>query len=72
MSKIRKAHPSAIGELTETIHINTSLIPDHVRDRLAAATLDLIKEILKDPDASKRLHERLTARLNRNATEELM
>lgn len=63
MRKIRKAASPPIGEITDEIHIDTSLIPDHVRDNLAAATLDFIQGILKDPDASKRLRERQAARL---------
>ena len=62
MPKTRKSPPPAIGELTDTIHIDTSLIPDYVRDNLAAATLDLIHDILDDPAARKRLFERLTAK----------
>ena len=67
MPNARQITPPAMGELTDTIHIDTSLIPDHVRDSLAAATLDFINGILKDPDASKRLRERQTARLARSA-----
>lgn len=34
---------------TNTIHIDTSLIPDHVRDQLAAATMDMVLGILRKP-----------------------
>lgn len=64
MSQTRQksAPPPPIGELTDTIHIDTSLIPDYVRDNLAAATLDLIHGILSNPAAKKRLFERLAAK----------
>lgn len=32
-----------------TIHIDTSLIPDHVRDQLAEATMDMVLGILRKP-----------------------
>ena len=67
MQETNRITPPAMGELTDTIHIDTSMIPDHVRDSLAAATLDFINGILKDPDASKRLRERQAARLAQSA-----
>lgn len=33
----------------DTIHIDTSLISDHVRDQLAAATMDMVLGILRKP-----------------------
>lgn len=47
MPKSRHISPPAMGELTDTIKIDTSLIPDHVRDGLAAATLDLVNILLQ-------------------------
>lgn len=32
-----------------TIHIDTSLIPDHVRDQLAASALDMVLGIIRKP-----------------------
>ena len=37
------------------IHINTAEIPDYVRDNLAAATLQLIRDILRDPGGREKL-----------------
>lgn len=34
---------------TGTIHIDTSLIPDHVRDQLASAAMDMVLGILRKP-----------------------
>ena len=62
MPKTGQIAAPAIGEITDTIHIDTSLIPDYVRDNLAAATLDLIHGILNNPAARKRLFERLAAK----------
>ena len=31
------------------IHIDTSLIPDHVRDQLAVAAMDMVLGILRKP-----------------------
>ena len=38
--------PPPLGELTDSIHINVDEIPDHVRDELAAAVLDMVRGIL--------------------------
>lgn len=40
---------------TNTIHIDTSLIPDHVRDQLAAATMDMVLGILRKPGGREML-----------------
>ena len=40
------------------VRINTDLIPDHTRDFLAQATLDLIFQILKDPHGRERLEKK--------------
>ena len=37
------------------IHINTAEIPDYVRDNLAAATLQLIRDIQRDPGGREKL-----------------
>lgn len=39
--------PPLLGEQTAAVHINVAEIPDHVRDDLAAATLDFILDILR-------------------------
>ncbi len=33
----------------QEIHIDTSLIPDYVRDQLAEATLEMVKEAFRQP-----------------------
>ncbi len=38
-----------LGELTDSIHINVDEIPAHVRDELAAATLEFVRNILRQP-----------------------
>ena len=40
------------------INIDISLIPDHVRDSLAAATLKFVKELIKNPETNKMLEEK--------------
>ena len=51
-----------LGELTEAVHINVDEIPGHVRDDLAAATLDLIRGILRQPGGRAALDERIKAK----------
>ena len=42
-------------ELTDKIKIDTSLIPGEVRDRLAAATLEMVRGILRQPGGREAL-----------------
>lgn len=51
-----------MGELTAAVHINVAEIPDHARDVLAAATLDLIRGILRQPGGRAALDERIKAK----------
>lgn len=51
-----------LGQLTEAVHINVTEIPDHTRDDLAAATLDLIRGILRQPGGRAALDERIKAK----------
>lgn len=51
-----------MGELTAAVHINVAEIPDHTRDDLAAATLDLIRGILRQPGGREALDERIKAK----------
>lgn len=51
-----------MGELTTAVHINVAEIPDHVRDSLAAATLELIRGILRQPGGREALDERIKAK----------
>lgn len=41
-----------------TIHIDTGLIPDHVRDQLAASALDMVLGILRKPGGRELLDAR--------------
>lgn len=64
MSATRRAiAPSATleGQETDALHIDTSAIPGHVRDDLAAATMDLIHSILRQPGGREALDARITA-----------
>ncbi len=40
------------------IKIDTSLIPEYVRDSLAVATLDFVKGLKETPETNKRLEEK--------------
>jgi len=57
-----KCRISLEGELTDEIKIDTSLIPEHVRMHLAAATLDLIHGILRQPGGREALDAKTAAR----------
>lgn len=46
-------------ERVEEFHIDVNSIPDHVRESLAAATLDFIKRMLRDPNSRSELEKRL-------------
>ena len=50
------------GELVNEVHIHTEEIPDAARDNLAAATLDLIHSILRQPGGREMLDARTAAR----------
>ncbi len=54
----RHTAPPAEGIITDTIHIDTASIPDHVRWALARATLDLVREISRRPGGRERLDEK--------------
>lgn len=46
----------------EDFHIDTSLIPDHVCDDLAAATLDFVHRMMADPEAREKIEARIRAK----------
>lgn len=50
------------GDLVSEVHIITKEIPDSARDNLAAATLDLIHSILRQPGGREMLDARTAAR----------
>ena len=59
---MKKEMPTLEGELTTEVHINTAEIPDHVRDRLAAATLECFQAFLAVPGNAEWLDARIAAR----------
>lgn len=42
-----------------SIHIDVSKIPDYIRDDIAAATLQCVKNFLKQPGGRETLHKRI-------------
>lgn len=50
------------GEPVDEVHIRTEDIPEFMRDNLAAATLDLIHSILRQPEGREALDARTAAR----------
>lgn len=46
----------------DELHIDVNQIPDHVRDSLAVATLEAVREWMKDPETRKRIKERSAKR----------
>lgn len=42
-------------EVADSVKLDVSLIPDHVRDELAAATLELVRSILRQPGGREML-----------------
>lgn len=61
MQALRCASPQE-GVLTDAIQIDTAAIPAEVMNRLAAATLDLVKGILQQPGGREALDARTAAR----------
>lgn len=53
---------------TNMIHIDTSLIPDHVRDQLAAATMDMVLGILRNPGGRELLEAKKAEIAKRRAS----
>lgn len=58
----RTPAPPPLGELTTNIHINTAEIPNHVQDNIAAATLELLKDILAQPGGREMLDAKIKAK----------
>ena len=48
-------HNGVVYERTDEVKIDVTLIPDHVRDDLAAATLELVRNILRQPGGREML-----------------
>ena len=59
--QVARLTPTEESELVNEVHINTE-IPDFVRDNLAAATLDLIHGILRQPGGREALDAKTAAR----------
>lgn len=51
-----------LGEQTAAVHINVAEIPDHARDDLAAATLDFVRDILRQPGGRAALDAKIKAK----------
>lgn len=60
--QVARLSPTEESELVNEVHINTAEIPDFVRDNLAAATLDLIHGILRQPGGREALDAKTAAR----------
>ena len=49
-----------------SVQLDVSLIPDRTRDDLAAASLDLLRDILRQPGGREKLDAKIAARKNRS------
>ena len=49
------------------IHIDTSLIPDHVRDQLAASAMEMVLGIIRKPGGRELLEAKKAEIAKRNA-----
>lgn len=54
-------------ENKDTIRVDFSLIPDHFRDGLAAATLNSVRTYLQQPGGREKLDKRIAARKSGSA-----
>lgn len=68
-STYKYKEPPPLGELTDSIHINVDEIPDHVRDGLAAAVLDMVRNILAQPGGREMLDAKSREREERQSDE---
>lgn len=50
------------SKVDQAVSINTAEIPDYARDRLAEATLDLLRGILRQPGGREALDARIAAK----------
>lgn len=56
-------------EMADSVKLDVSLIPDHVSDELAAATLDFVRSILRQPGGREMLDAKTAARKKRQAVQ---
>lgn len=61
MEKARPAVPCE-GEITDTITVDLDAIPGFIWDSLAAATMDLVRDILRQPGGRELLDAKTAAR----------
>ncbi len=54
----KHATPPADDKSATVPHIDTALIPDHVRLKLARATLDFVREIFQQPEVREKWEAR--------------
>ncbi|MCF8017794.1 MAG: hypothetical protein K9L62_00215 [Vallitaleaceae bacterium] len=65
MNEARRTAAVSPGEengLTDAIKIDFASIPDHVRDEVAAATLESVRSFLRQPGGRERLNARKAAK----------
>lgn len=65
-------HDGVVYERVDKVELDVNLIPDHVRDELAAATLEFVRNTLRQPGGREMLDARIEARKARKAAEALM
>lgn len=59
----KNVHPHNESDtVVDSIKIDVSLVPDHVRDDLAAATLGFVRGILQQPGGREMLDAKIAAR----------
>lgn len=69
LSSENRAHIDAFeGEEADRIEIDFSLIPDHVRDKLTAATLEAVRKYIRQPGGREKLAAITAAREARQKT----
>lgn len=58
------------GGLTDNIRIDFTKIPGHVKEDLAAATMESVKAFLRQPGGKEMLDARIAAKKERSKTNE--
>ena len=48
-------HGESEYEVVDSVKIDVSLIPDHVRDEFAAATLEFVRNIIRQPEGQEKI-----------------
>lgn len=58
-------HNGVVYERTDEVKIDVTLIPDHVRDDLAAATLEAVQRFIRRPGGRKYLDSKIAFKKSR-------